>query len=192
MVGQAVALHGGSLGQSFVATLGESFLRSLYEELLHRGMAFLVTASDDGGLRGFILGSADSSRMMSVILRSPWRFLPTVLWAIVRRPGLIGRVLETLSYAHKTQTDEHAELIAIVVDPAVRSRGVGRRMLRMLHEELAARGVRRYKVTVHRSMIDANRFYAQNGFSLRRTFDLYGVPWNLYVRDVDVTSGNAQ
>lgn len=122
---------------------------------------------------------------MSVVLRAPHLFIPALVTALIRRPRLIAYALETLSYGVKTSGDVHAELIVIAVDPEVRSRGIGRRMLRGLQEELAARGIRRYKVTVHASMADAVRFYEQNGFTLESTFRLYGVAWDLYARAVD-------
>ena len=148
-------------------------------------MAFLVTASETDRLQGFILASVDARGMMSVVLRAPHLFAAALLKVLVARPCLVLHALETVTYGAKTRSDVHAELIVIAVDPAVRSRGIGRRMLETLHRELADRAVRRYKVTVHASMADANRFYVENGFALETTFELYGVAWNLYVRAVD-------
>jgi len=50
-----------------------------------------------------------------------------------------------------------------------------------LRNELRARGIDAYKVTVHEEMSDANRFYAENGLRLAGGFRLYGVRWNVYV-----------
>ncbi len=183
LIRQAVRLHRSSLDRGFLTSLGEPFLQALYEELLRHELAFLVVAREGDPLRGFILASTDSTRMLSVVLRSPHRFVWSVLAAIVRRPQTVARLVETLSYGPKT-AGVPAELIAIAVQPGLRSLGIGARLLAALDAEVFSRGVRAYKVTVHRDMTDADRFYRRNGFHLATTFRLYGLGWNLYVREL--------
>ncbi len=188
LVRQAVRLHRRSLDQSFLTSLGEPFLQALYEGLLRQGSAFLVTARDGSRLVGFILASTATTRMLPLVMRSPLRFLWSVLAAIVRHPETAARLVETYSYSRKTASVS-AELIAIAVQPDLRSQGIGRRLLAALDEAFVSRGVRTYKVTVHREMTDTNRFYRQNGFHLAGTFRLYGVGWNLHVRELGAVRG---
>lgn len=183
LVAQAVRLHIEALSyRSFLTSLGEGFLRRLYDGLLAGGDAFLVAATEADRLVGFILAVTDSRRLFSFVLRHPLRFGPSVARALLRRPWLLRKVLETLAYPRREGASVPAELVVIAVDADRRSSGIGRELLAGLHRELAARGVDAYKVTVHAAMRDSNRFYLTNGFTLDRTFELYGVPWNLYLR----------
>lgn len=167
-----------------LTALGGGFLRALYDELLRRGVAFLVAALEGDRLAGFILGTADARRMMPAVLRAPHRFVPSALAAAVRRPRTLLELAETARYGGKTGTATAAELVVIAVDEAMRSRGIGRRLIATLDEEMRARGVGAYKVTVHHAMTGAVRFYASNGFVPGRSFRLYGLEWDLFLRDL--------
>jgi GNAT superfamily N-acetyltransferase len=185
LVPQAVRLHYDALSyRSTITLLGERFVAELYRGLLDGGDAFVVVAHEGDRLCGFILGCVDSSRLMAVVPRRWRNFLPIMLPVLIARPRLWPRMIETLFYARKEGVDVRAELVVIAVVDDKRGGGIGRRMLEELDREFAARGVDRYKVTVHQAMAASNRFYTQNGMQLASTFDMYGVPWNLYVQQV--------
>ncbi|MDB4964865.1 MAG: family N-acetyltransferase [Myxococcales bacterium] len=185
---QAVHLHYDALSyRSTITAFGEPFLYELYRALLDEGNGFVVVAHEGTRLIGFILGCVDSSRMMSVVPRRPLRFFTLMAPAMLRRPGLWPRMLQTLLYTRKEASDVAAELVVIAVVDDRRGAGIGKQMLAALETELASRGVDRFKVTVHQAMAASNRFYTQNAFQLTSTFDMYGVPWNLYVKKVAPT-----
>jgi ribosomal protein S18 acetylase RimI-like enzyme len=185
LVPQAVRLHYDALSyRSTITALGERFLAELYRGLIDDGDGFIVVAHEGDRLCGFILGVVDSSRLLSVVPRRWRRFLPVMVPALLARPQLWPRMIETLFYAKKEGVDVRAELMVIAVIEDRRGGGIGKRMLAELEREFAARGVERYKVTVHQAMSASNRFYTQNGMQLSSTFDMYGVPWNLYVQQV--------
>jgi ribosomal protein S18 acetylase RimI-like enzyme len=182
---EAARLHHEALSyRSTITAFGEPFLIALYRGLLAEGLGFLIVAHEGERLCGFILGCSDSRRMMSVVPRR-WRtFVPIMAPVLVRRPRLIARLAQTLFYSRKEQTDVVAELVVIAVADAMRSQGVGKQMLGVLEREFTRQGIGRYKVTVHDAMEAANRFYLQNGMQLASQFQMYGVQWNLYVRQI--------
>jgi ribosomal protein S18 acetylase RimI-like enzyme len=185
LVAQAVRLHYDALSyRSTLTIFGERFLHELYRALLDEHNAFLVAAHEGAELRGFILGSIDSARMMSAVPRRWYRFAPLMAPALLTRPLLWPRMLQTLFYARKEGVDVQAELVVIAVVDGQRGNGIGRQLLHAFDGELARRAIDRYKVTVHEAMTQSNRFYTQNGFQLASTFSMYGVPWNLYVQQV--------
>jgi ribosomal protein S18 acetylase RimI-like enzyme len=185
LIKQAVRLHHDALSyRSTITAFGEPFLYELYRALLEEGNGFVVIAHEDTRLLGFILGCSDSSRMLSVVPRRWHRFLPIMAPVMLTRPQLWPRMVQTLFYTRKEGVDVAAELVVIAVIGELRGGGIGKKMLAVLERELAARSIERFKVTVHQAMEASNRFYTQNGFELASTFDMYGVPWNLYVKRV--------
>lgn len=187
LVHQAVRLHLDALDRGVLTALGGGFLRALYDELLRREDAFLVAALDGDRLAGFILGTPDARRLTRAVALAPHRFVPHVLWAVLRRPRIVLTLLETVRYGGKTGSSIVAELLVIAVDAAMRSRGIGRRLVATLDEEMRARGIGAYKVTVHHAMTDAVRFYETSGFVAGPGFRLYGLDWDLFVRDLSVS-----
>ena len=182
---QATQLHHEALSyRSFITLFGVQFLTLLYREFLASRLGFLVVAHEEERLGGFILASTDSSPMMSVVWRRPHLFVPVVAPILCQHPRLVLKILETLFYSRRENSDVCAELVVIAVRPELRSQGVGRKLVERLDSEFCKRGVSRYKVTVHSEMDDSNRFYGQNGFHLEGDFRMYGVPWNLYLRDI--------
>jgi ribosomal protein S18 acetylase RimI-like enzyme len=178
-------LHHAALSyRSFITLFGIEFLERLYFTILERRLGFLIVAHEESRLIGFILASINSARLMSVVWRAPHRFVPLILRAVLRDRKLIRSALETLLYARKEQSDIKAELVVIAAAEGQRGRGVGSAMVRRMEEAFAQRGVSRYKVTVHREMTDANRFYERHGMRVARCFVMYGVEWNLYTKDI--------
>lgn len=177
-----VSLHHAALSyRSFITAFGPRFLTVLYRGLLRRGDGFLVVATEDGALVGFILACTDSTRLLSAVVRSPFQVASIILPALLRSPRLLTKLVETLRYGGRLHVPIPAELLVIAVVPERRSSGIGRQLLTTLRAELRARGIDAYKVTVHEQMAEANRFYADNGLAMVGGFRLYGVRWNLYV-----------
>jgi ribosomal protein S18 acetylase RimI-like enzyme len=67
-----------------------------------------------------------------------------------------------------------AELLSIMVEPALRSRGIGAQLLDALAAECRTRHIAYLDVTVDASNEGAQRFYRRHGFALHHRFTLYG------------------
>jgi ribosomal protein S18 acetylase RimI-like enzyme len=183
---RVAAIHAAALAGDFLPSLGESFLRIFYQAALQSDSAFGFVLLDQDTPNGFVLGSADTRRLFSSVLRKA--ALPlgiAALPAVLRKPGLLAKVFETFFYPQREAgTPENAELVVIAVDAEIRSHGVGHALIRALEAEFRQQGVSAYKVTVLQSNTGANRFYQREGFHLASQFNLYNKGWNQYTRSL--------
>jgi GNAT superfamily N-acetyltransferase len=185
LIRAAARLHHEALSDGgFITLFGVGFLEELYTGILELGVGFLVVALEKERLAGFILACEHSDRLMWVVARRWYHFLPRMVGPLLRRPALVRKVVQTLSYSRLQQTTARAELVVIAVQPELRSQGVGRGLLGVLADELSRRGVRAYKVTVHDVMERSNRFYRANGMELVHRFRLYDLVWNVYLKQI--------
>lgn len=181
---QVAGIHRRSLGWPALGPLGKRSLKALYEAVLSDDAGILAVARRGDEVLGYVLATTDTARVPPVMMRWPHRYAWTALWALTRRRGSLARAIEDRSGGRMTDAVA-AELMLIAVDPDLRSRGIGGGLLDALHRELRARHVAEYKVIVHRARADASRFYLRYGFRLSRTFSLWGLEWDLYVRSLD-------
>lgn len=180
---QLVSLHIEALGDGSTLTrFGEQVLATIYRALAGSGIGFLVLAREDARVAGFVFACTDRDRLLrTVVAREPAQLIASTIRAVLRDPRLVRKVFETALYERRVRLPARAELLVIAVARERRSRGIGARLLGVLREELARRGVSEYAVTVHSAMEDANRFYLENGLRLDRRFRMYGVEWNAYL-----------
>jgi ribosomal protein S18 acetylase RimI-like enzyme len=178
----------------FLPSLGLRFLTTMYGQLVtgreswgHGVRAPAVTAGDapapPGDVLGFVVGCTDTEAVFHAL--SPLRNGPMCLAtaaALLRRPTALIRMAESLFYTSRESAgDVRAELVVIGVRRDVRSGGLGGQMVRALADELRARGVARYRVTVKEKNEAALRFYARHGFEPLSRFRLYGEGWRVLV-----------
>jgi len=182
---EIVKIHYESLAyRSFITNFGEDFLFLIYLCMLEKKLGFLVCSSEGDNMTGFILACVDSSKLFSLIFRKFFLFLFIIIKGVIKSPGLIVKVLQTLSYENRAAPDIKPELVVIAVKENYRSKGIGRDLMTIMEDEFKKTGISAYKVTVHKEMLRANNFYLNNGMRLLKTFYLYGVPWNAYVKNV--------
>ena len=111
-------------------------------------------------------------------------FLPIVIKVLVKRPGLIKNIFETIFYSSREGSDIRSELLVMVVAEGRRSQGVGTELVGKFEKALIQRGHREYKVTVHQEMARANHFYQKNNMHSLKEFMLYGHKWNVYAKNL--------
>jgi len=186
IIDQVVLLHHEALSyRSFITTFGLPFLAALYREILKQGIGFLVVVHEQFHVHGFTLGTIDSSRLLTIMIKRFYVFLPLMLKRLFSDWRALHKLFQTFFYLEKEDTNIQAELVVIVVDAELRSKGIGRTLLRMLDDEFLHQGIHKYKVTVHEEMKASNHFYTKNGMQIQRTFRMYGHTWNLFVREID-------
>jgi glycosyltransferase involved in cell wall biosynthesis len=119
-------LHRDGLTGSFLPQLGDGFLRIMYRAMAADSGSVTVVAEDGDGIVGFAAGVLSTRAFYRrFILRHGLSAGLMSVGALVR-PGVLGRLAETVSYPSTVRDVPAAELVAIVVDPARRARGVGR------------------------------------------------------------------
>jgi ribosomal protein S18 acetylase RimI-like enzyme len=181
-VQEVARLHAAALAGDFLPSLGEPFLRVFYRAALESGMAFGFVDTVGKRVRGFVLGSLDTSSLFrQVVLRAAPELGRAALPALLKRPGLLLKVAETFLYpAREAEVRDKTELLVIAVEAEARSRGLGAALVQALNSAFRQHRARSYKVTVLQSNAGANRFYQRLGFQLCGQFRLYGKGWNIY------------
>lgn len=181
-VASVADLHIASLPDDFLPSLGRDFLRTLYQGLLTLPLTVSLVAIEDVGVAGFVVGTLDTQRMFTQLLRRKGMLLTLhVLRRIPSRPSLPLRALEALTYPRKQHAElPAAELVALAVGPASRGRGIGKTLVARLNEEFRPRGVSAYRVTTAADNAGADAFYRRLGFRLEHTFLMHRRPFHCY------------
>lgn len=189
-------LHAGQITTGFLSFLGPRFLVRLYRRMVRSPHAFVLVAEATGGLAvpgeptardesaegrgpgeaggvvGFVAGATDLSALYrSFLVRDG------VLAALAVAPRLVlswRRALETLRHGQGGPgTARGAELLAIVVDPAVTGRGTGRLLTDGFLAEVVARGIETAYVVVGATNERAVALYRRAGFAEAERFELH-------------------
>ncbi len=211
----AARLHIAGQPGTFLTSLGPDVLTVLYRALPELSIGFGYTAIDhsqtvapnhvlDSALvTGFVSATTNVGRLFAEMgTRRIHQFLPPLCVRFARQPTLILRSLQTLLYPFLVKQDQGktpgatAELLSIMVAPAVRSQGIGAQLLQALLAECSLRQIRWLDVTVDADNAGARRFYERHQFRLARPFNLYGramCSYQLAIAPVDareMSSGN--
>jgi glycosyltransferase involved in cell wall biosynthesis/ribosomal protein S18 acetylase RimI-like enzyme len=175
-------LHREGLPNAFLPLLGDRFLRLMYRAMVADAAAITLVAENGRGVVGFAAGAASVEDFYRRFRRrhgisAAVAAAPRLLSSRIRR-----RLRETADYTDRTEGLPDAELLAIAVDPAHASRGIGRALAGGVLDGLAERGADEVRVTVAASNSRANRFYEWLGFRLVRRIAVHdGVPSNVLV-----------
>lgn len=194
---EAARLH--MIGQpgSFLTSLGAELLTVIYQQLPRSRVGFGFAAVDPvqpQALFGFV--SATTS-VGALFLEMSTRRLPAVAPPLIRRfsrsPGLALRAMQTFAYPflHTAPADEGAtaELLSIMVQPELRSIGVGALLVTALRVECQRRQIGLLDVTVAAVNEGAQRFYMRHGFSYKQGITLYGQAMYRYQADIRPQTG---
>jgi ribosomal protein S18 acetylase RimI-like enzyme len=159
-------LHTEAIDQGFLTSLGQPFLATLYEGLAASRSSFVITATLDDELLGFICGATDTRRaylefaLSSSAPRAALRVLPR-LWS----PSTIRRVVETLRYPSRRTSVElpSAEILNFCVTQSQRGLGIGRRLFEALVAEFSRRAVQEIRIVTGAEQRSAQAFYDRIG-----------------------------
>jgi glycosyltransferase involved in cell wall biosynthesis/ribosomal protein S18 acetylase RimI-like enzyme len=173
--GFAALLHATSIVEGFLPTLGTGFLRRLYRTVARHPGSILLVAEQDGRPVGFLAGTEDVG-----VLYKEFSLRDGLVAGLMAAPRLVvswRKVWETLRYPVAEADHPRAELLAMAVDPIARGRGVGRRLVEELLEELSRRGVRQARVMVASNNPRAIGLYEAAGFRPAAHLELHqGTP----------------
>ena len=186
----ATRLHIAGQPGTFLTSLGPAVLAVFYRALPQSPVGFGFVARDDRytsatpgteaeGVIGFVAATTNTGRLfLELGTHQLPSFMPPLLRRFVQQPSLIGKAVQTVLYPLLHRGDEStgnvAELLAIMVEPAWRSQGVGARLVTQLIDECRGRNLDALDVTVDAQNEGAQRFYARHGFGGQGRFSLYG------------------
>lgn len=186
---QVAAIHAQGQENTFLTSLGPEFLLAMYNEMaLSPECVGYVALFDDASGRahgsqdserevvGLVVGTPFPDSFLSSVLRRGWlRLAPSVLSAILRRPSLVGRIIETLLYPgqEKAQPGE-AEMLFLCVRREWQRQGIGAALYRAFTQHVEEQGATALGMTVDDALKDALAYHYAQGMQPRSQFSLYG------------------
>jgi ribosomal protein S18 acetylase RimI-like enzyme len=183
----AAEIHAQGQQGTFLTMLGPAFLQALYSEMAISSHCIGYVALYGDKVVGIVVGTTDSGAIFKDLI---WRHGPKlvlpVLGALVRHPSLFPKLIQTLIYPDKVETDpEVGEMLFIGVKSHHRGRGIGGVLFRAMEDALRERGVKFMGMTVDDGDEAANSFHQHNGMIPQYRFMLYGRRMNWYLRPLD-------
>jgi ribosomal protein S18 acetylase RimI-like enzyme len=169
-----VSIHQKACSHFFLTRMGSDFLRNYYGLVLRYNKGIILVSERAGTLEGFACGFVDPAAFYKTMWRARWSFVRPVLFALLRRPLLVTKVLDGV---HRIQTPASAwpagscELSSIAVTPEAGGKGVGKFLMHaFLHQAhlLSAHCV--YLTTDADGNDAVNAFYRDVGFQHTRRF----------------------
>ncbi len=176
-------LHHASMGNSLWAQLGPPFLQQLYQALVDSPWFVGFVYVEDEQVKGFIGGALDTAQMYRDIARRRFMFLgPAAALGALRRPSVIGKLVETRRYFGVSGADDvPGESLFCSFEPELRGKRVSGHINKVLFDELYARGHDAVKITTEVDNEGANRQLRSWGFEDRHRFRFYGKDMVTYV-----------
>lgn len=180
---QVAQLHIDNLNQSFLATLGVTFLAEMYRALDRCDTTVLLVEHFEGEIIGFVTGGSAMRPVYKKMLSRIW------VWAVPLGVSLLSpkrfmRVLDILKYSHADNDEAlpRHELLSIAVAPHARGSGVSAKLYTQLVAYFKSNEVLRFKIIVGEALAPAHKFYTKMGATPHSILELHaGEKSTLYV-----------
>jgi len=156
-------MHARRINEGFLASLGPVFLGRLYRRVVRSPRAFAIVAEEDGRVVAFCAAAENVGRLYREFM-----VRDGIQAGVASAPRLfrsLPHVLETLRYPSATGELPDAEILAVVTDTEVASKGWGSLVLHETIAELERRGCSSVKVVAGASNEAALRLYERCGFA---------------------------
>lgn len=179
-------IHQQALPETFLSSLGLSFLTKMYSAQTDDSKSIVFVAEDNEEIVGFISGAIEGDSFIKrIILISPIKLFWKIGIQFLKRPSILGKIFQTLKYGKLCQIERvDTELLAIAVVPGIQRGGIGTDLLNALLVELRQKEVKKLKVLVGQELVSAQSFYKKHNFVLQKTIELYGKKKDILVRDI--------
>ncbi len=167
------ALHCAGLS-GLLAELGPAAARAYYRVCVEEPLATTVVAIEGGRVCGFVSGSSAPEELRRVIRRKgALKLAASIAWGALRRPVALRWLVREFFGAGGTPFDRSVpELTYLLVTE--KKRGLGRTLVDAFSAELAARGERRYELSVDEDNSAAIAFYERIGFTRIGKYEEFG------------------
>jgi ribosomal protein S18 acetylase RimI-like enzyme len=182
----AARLHASEISEGFLSRLGPRFLRPLYLRIARSEDSFLLMATSDGEIAGFISGSSDLSGLYKQFMLHEG--IPAALMSAPKLVMSWRHVAETLRHGGGPASDESSvcELLSVAVDPRHQGNGVGGLLVEQFLTETSRRGIEVAQVVVGKDNARAVALYKRAGFVTSQEFEMHrGITSLLMERPVE-------
>lgn len=173
IIDEIVTIHLNTFTGFFLTFMGSGFLRQMYQSYCDHEESGLLVAEGDGKTVGFLAYSSDFSGLYKFMIKTRLvQFGWYSMGAFFRRPSAFLHIIKAfLKPSEVKRKEKYVELSSIGVDPNVKSKGVGSKLIEKLKklvdfEEYAY-------ITLETDAVNnegAIHFYEKNGFIRERMF----------------------
>lgn len=173
IIDEIVTIHLNTFTGFFLTFMGCGFLRQMYQSYCDHEESGLLVAEGDGKTVGFLAYSSDFSGLYKFMIKTRLvQFGWYSMGAFFRRPSAFLHIIKAfLKPSEVKRKEKYVELSSIGVDPNVKSKGVGSKLIEKLKklvdfEEYAY-------ITLETDAVNnegAIHFYEKNGFIRERMF----------------------
>ena len=173
IIDEIVTIHLNTFTGFFLTFMGRGFLRQMYQSYCDHEESGVLVAEGDGKTVGFLAYSSDFSGLYKFMIKTRLvQFGWYSMGAFFRRPSAFLHIIKAfLKPSEVKRKEKYVELSSIGVDPNVKSKGVGSKLIEKLKklvdfEEYAY-------ITLETDAVNnegAIHFYEKNGFIRERMF----------------------
>ena len=171
----AASIHAEGQPGTFLTSLGLPFLRALYTSMALSPTCFGHVSLEGAEVVGMAVGTENPAGVFkSLLLGSGPGLALSVMGACLRRPSLVIRVIETMSYTgHAGTADGEAELLFIGTRGDRRRQGIAQALFQAFASSCRERGLHSVGLSVDDTNEAAKRFHLRNGMHHDHSFTLY-------------------
>ena len=167
-IDEVIRIHLAGMGYSLNSRLGRDHMRFLYQTIASYPGGYAGVALEGDRPVGVVTGVLDLAKFTSGLLRKmPVTRIATTAVRLLSKPALLrewrkGQVIAAPVFLGGAEV--RAVLTAIVVDPAIQGKGVGRALVEAFEQFLRTAGVLAYRLDTLIKNERAIRFYRDIGF----------------------------
>lgn len=174
LINEIVTIHLNTFTGFFLTFMGRGFLKQMYQSYCDHDESGLLVAEEDGKALGFLAFSSNFSGLYKFMIKTRLiQFGWYSIGAFFRRPSAFMHIISAfLKPCEAKREEKYVELSSIGVDPNVKSKGVGSKLIDALKDNV---DFDKYAyINLETDAVDnegAIHFYEKNGFVRERMFE---------------------
>ena len=170
LIDEIVTIHLNTFTGFFLTFMGRGFLSQMYQSYCDHDESGLLVAEEDGNALGFLAFSSNFSGLYKFMIKTRLiQFGWYSIGAFFRRPSAFMHIISAfLKPGEAKREEKYVELSSIGVDPDVKSKGIGSKLIDALKDNV---DFNKYAyINLETDAVDnegAIHFYEKNGFVIK-------------------------
>lgn len=174
LINEIVTIHLNTFTGFFLTFMGCGFLKQMYQSYCDYDESGLLVAEEDGKALGFLAFSSNFSGLYKFMIKTRLiQFGWYSIGAFFRRPSAFMHIISAfLKPGEAKREEKYVELSSIGVDPNVKSKGIGSKLIDALKDNVDFNKFA--YINLETDAVDnegAIHFYEKNGFVRERMFE---------------------
>lgn len=174
LINEIVTIHLNTFTGFFLTFMGRGFLKQMYQSYCDYDESGLLVAEEDGKALGFLAFSSNFSGLYKFMIKTRLiKFGWYSIGAVFRRPSAFMHIISAfLKPGEAKREEKYVELSSIGVDPNVKSKGIGSKLIDALKDNVDFNKFA--YINLETDAVDnegAIHFYEKNGFVRERMFE---------------------